>query len=441
LEACRHRRRHRRPAPKGGVIIKKEDAKYPVQVSDDSSGSESDDSYLEHSNSDSDGDDQGNQISMNPLRIDITKEFPLPQALVARMLVDHLVDFAGWTKGDEQEVYDKEKDISILQFVERQQSLTHMDPEMMQPDFAQDDRLPRDIRTWQKGNRRYYDGEDLWKEKLSKPFQHLPEKPWIRRYSGIIEELLTGTRVGSEPKNLKVGKDVDISRQPDKQHIAEGQVVLDIDSVLAILPGLDAFNSTVNVCLTPAPYKNLHANIHLTYKRIPIHYIPHIYVGSSGIDPKYDIFILLPDLYNREVKRTKGNLHNHVSDAVHKVFLEKCFLPAVSKILGPNEAQSWKLSYDVIQANSTAAAKEGNKYSRGFSRLRRQEIRCDLDKKHLAAIWAECHKEMVRQHKDFNQPFHDYKIFINAKGYKHSLCAADFPELMQVYKAEVSCLI
>jgi len=359
---------------------------------------------------------------------------PMPQTLVAHVIVDHLVDFAGWSSEDDHEEYDEEKDISLLQFVERQQYLTHENPEMMQPDFAQDDRLPPDSRTWKKGERRYYNGEDFWKEKLSEPLDHMQEKSW-KHQSATIEQLFTG---GPQPKHLKVGKDVDISQHSNKQHIAKGAVTLDIDNILAILPGLEAFNSTINVCLTQAPYKNLTGNVHLAHKGIPIHHIPHIYIGSTGTDPKYEIYVLFPDLYNRDLKCTKGNLHNHVPDNVHKVFMEECFLPAVENILGPNEAQSWKLRHEVIQANSTAAAKEGNKYRQASGKSSRQEIRCDLDKKHLPAIWNRCHQEMARQFKDFSEPFHDYKIFINAKSYKHRLKATCFSELMQVYKEEVS---
>jgi len=364
----------------------------------------------------------------NISQMNIDNQDMTPLERVARMLVDHLTEFKGCNPAEHVKEYDS-NDLSMSEFIEKRFQIFNRVPELFEPDFAMTNRLPKEAREHPS------DVEDQWRKHLGDPIGHMSVQKWDQNWQHF-QDLFTGDHDGL--KQLAIGKDCDISHsnEEDLQRISRGKVMIDIDSILAMFTDLSVINSVLKISIVSNPAKNLSSNIHLAHRGKPLHHIPHFFLGSFGHDPRYDLYMMLPTLHNPKLKRGKGKLHNHVPENVRAEFMQKCFLPAVRKVLNANEAQSWVLNYNVAEANMTASSKEGNRFQ---SKAVLQEVQSDLDAKYIGAIWKVCKKQLDREmRKDgLLKAFRDFQFFITAKKYKHRMMADSFCGLMKVYKEKV----
>ena len=351
------------------------------------------------------------------------------------MLVDHFIKPDTCDPRVHSHQYN-DNDISMSQFIDHRHYLAFKAPDIAKPDFALDERLPDEAKIGVDENGDFESTGDTWKKHIKDPLSHLTPKQWNQQWE-VMQELFTGGE--TEPK-LEVGmEDISTSESYVKRNIAAGTVTIDIDSILALFTDLSTIASTINICVTSNPNKNLKTGIHLSHKGAPLHHIPHFYFGSFGHDPTYDIFVFLPQLYDSDLKRTKFNLRNHVPEDVRSEFMNKCLFPAVQEVLSPNESQGWDFLYEVVNAKSTASAKEGNKYKVPEFKVFHQEIRSDLDKRHIRQMWNICDRKLAHEVQKGStlKAFRGYQFLVNAKGYKYRLKANEFPELMKIYKNQV----
>jgi hypothetical protein len=100
----------------------------------------------------------------------------------------------------------------------------------------------------------------------------------------------------------------------------------------------------------------------LIHNGAPLHWIPHFHIGQFGHDPMFDLFIFLPSLYNKDLKRRKNNLFNHVDERLRAGFMDQCLLPAIREVMKPNESQSWDFAYVLSSAKSQAIGLEGHRH-------------------------------------------------------------------------------
>jgi len=238
---------------------------------------------------------------------------------------------------------------------------------------------------------------------------------------------------------LEVGKGDMMFTNSRRREKARGEVTLDIDSILALFTDLSVINTMLSISIVANPMKNLKRSVHLIHNGIPLHWIPHFHLGQFGHDPMFDLFVFLPGLYNKEVKRRKNNLFNHVDEKLRAEFLNECLLPAIREVVSPNESQSWDFAYVVSQAKSQAVGLEGNRYKHTKESFN-QQIKFDLDGDHIAAVWAKCNLRLRRaiRGNGMLKVFKGFQFFINCKGYKHRTHTRGFSELMNVYKEKVS---
>jgi len=350
-----------------------------------------------------------------------------PLERVARMLVDHLTEFKGCNPEDHIKEYDSD-DLNMLEFNKKRFQIFERVQEIFEPDFALPARLPNKTRG------RTSHAEE-WRNHSSDPLGHMSVEKWDQNWRHF-QNLFTGDHDGL--KKLEIGKDYDISHSESEnlRRISRGNVTVDIDSVLAMFTDLSVIKSILKVSIVSNPARNLSSNIHLAHRGKPLHHIPHFFFGSFGHDPRYDLYVMLPALHNPKLKRGKGKLHNHVPEEVRAEFMQKCFLPAVQKVLNANEAQSWVLDYDVAEANMTASSKEGNRSNRSQSKAVLQEVQSDLDAEHIGKVWNVCKKKLDREMKREGplKAFRDFQFFIMAKKYKHRLMTDSFCGLMEIYK-------
>ena len=186
-----------------------------------------------------------------------------------------------------------------------------------------------------------------------------------------------------EPKHLAIDKsDIIFARDAYKRNMAKSQVTFDIDNVMAIFTNLSVINAVIGISIVSNPIRNLKESVHLAHQGAPLHHIPHFHLDHFGHDSKFDLYVMLPALYDKKRKRERGNLHNHVSKEIRVEFMNTCFLPAIEEVIDNNDDQSWDLRYDMSKIKSTAAARESNMYHKKSSEFH-QEISKNLDLKYI----------------------------------------------------------
>ena len=360
------------------------------------------------------------------------------QERVAKMLVNHLIDFKGCKRhtaviGD---------DITGMQeFVNDRHKLLDEIPQFTDPDFAQPNRLPGPARLPDDVDDEV---EDEWRKFSEDPLWHMTPEEWKECHQ-TVGRIFTGGDSSDDEDGVKldrylmVGKgDVMFANSRRRREKARGEVSLDIDSILALFTDLSVINTVIAVSIVANPMKNLKKSVHLIHNGVPLHWIPHFHVGQFGHDPMFDLFMFLPALYNKELKRRKNNLFNHVDEKLRAEFMDKCLLPAIREVVTPNESQSWDFTYVVSLAKSQVIEMEGNQYQHqkeGF----RQQMKFDLDGDDIMTVWNKCDVRLRRAIRGNGRlkAFKGFQFFINSKGYKHRTHTKGFSELMRVYKEKV----
>lgn len=355
--------------------------------------------------------------------------------IVAKTLVDHWLEFKGCDSQQHEIEHDDQVDMSMSQFIESRNDICEKFPEIGLPDFAEANRLPKEARDISDNEDHY---EDEWEKHLKDPLNHVSEQKWRKSWR-YVQALFTGE---GHPKNLQLGFKDDIASSIDKHYrrIAQGEATLDIDSILALFTDLSTIKTSMKISIVSNPMKNLQHSVHLSHCGVSLHHIPHFYLGTFGHDPSYDLFIMLPALHNKKVKRTKRNLYNHVSEKIRRSFMMKCFLPAAERVIKSGPSQGWDYNYDVAKAKSTAAAREGNSHDDAKAQGLFSQNLIDLDSSQIDEVWKICLRNLQREmKKDENiAAFDGFQFFINAKGFKHRTSVDEFEDLMKIYKSRVS---
>lgn len=357
---------------------------------------------------------------------------------VAKMLIDHWIDFKGCKR---HKPIVGNNIMGMKEFASERHKLLQRIPEFADPDFAQIDRLPEEARL--SGDR---DEEivDEWRKLSENPLQHMTTYEWKECHE-MIGRVLTGGDDSDDEDGIKLNRYLEIGKDDmifadsrRRREMAQGEATLDADSVLALFTDLSVINMKIAVSIIANPMKNLKKSVHLDHNGAPLHLIPHFHLGHFGHDIKFDLFIFLPALYNKNLKRRKNNLFNHVSEELRAEFMDKCLLPAIKDVLTPQERQSWDFNYMLAQAKCLSVVLEGVQYKGDRDRVR-QYTTFDLDSKDIGAVWNICNNRLRRAIREDGKlkAFKGFQFFINSKGHKHLTYTTGFPELMRVYKEKV----
>src|SRR5947207_5875332 len=311
------------------------------------------------------------------------------------MLVDHLIDFKGCSHHPQ---VIGEHVTGLKEFIDNRIALLEQIPEFADPDFAQSHRLPESAQALDDSDDAV---EDEWRKFDREPLSHMTIDEW-KNCHDIISEIFTGEDNGDDEdmvqfnRYLEVGKgDAMFANSRAKRELAQGEVTLDIDSTLALFTDLSLIKTVIKISIVANPMRNLKTSVHLLHNSIPLHWIPHYHLGCFGHDPNFDLFIFLPALYNKAIKRRKNNLRNHVPEHLREQFMDKCLLPAIKEVVTPNESQSWVFNYAAAKAKSLAVGLEGTIYKSQKDRLT-QQVTFDLDADYIAAVWNICHHRLRR---------------------------------------------
>jgi len=343
--------------------------------------------------------------------------------------------------------------LSMQEFIDRRNDLLQKICEFSDPDFAQPSLLPVNARL--SGDCK--EMQDQWEELCRKPLKGMTEEEWNGAYP-TIQQVFTGpyssgghTIVEDDDasdsdclsneltKALEIGKGDMMSDDCEmKRRRAQGMLRLDIDSVLALFTDLSVIKSVLSISIVPLPTKNLQSDVHIIHNGVPLHWIPHFHFGRFGHDPTFDLFIFLPAIYNKRLRRGKNNLFNHVTEDIIAEFMNKCFLPAIKEVLNDGEAQEWDFDYELTKVKSNAVGLEGHIHSSERDRFR-QQLHFNLDGDHIAPVWNICQgrlsKAMSRNH--LLKAFKGFQFFIDAKNFKYRSGTCELPGLTQAYETKV----
>ena len=374
-----------------------------------------------------------------------------PTEKVAKLLVEQWLHFKGCD--EHASVQNDAAGLSMQEFIDRRNDLLQKICEFSDPDFAQPSLLPINARL--KGDPK--DVEDQWEVLSRKPLTAMTEEQWSGAYPTIQQvfigpyTVVDNTRFEDDDeahsdslsdrmtKTLEIGKgDMMFDDCEMRRRQAQGMLRLDIDSILALFTDLSIIKSVLSISIVPLPTKNLQSDVHIIHNGVPLHWIPHFHLGRFGHDPTFDLFIVLPALYNKRFRRRKNNLFNHVTEDIIAEFMNKCFLPAVKEILTEAEAQEWDFDYELSKAKSNAVGLEGHIHSSERDRFR-QHLHFNLDGDHVAPVWKICQgrlsKAMSRNH--LLKAFRGFQFFIDAKNFKYRSGNHELPGLIRVYETKV----
>jgi hypothetical protein len=354
------------------------------------------------------------------------------------MLVDHLINPKGCTH---HTPVDGEMITGMHEFIYDRRELLEKIPQFADPDFAQPERLPVSARLpADQGD----EIQDEWKKLSRNPLWHMTPDEWDGCYETVGQMFTGGDDSDVEDgerihRYLEIGKDdVMFADSRRKKKMARGETTLDIDSVLALFTDLSMVNTKIVLSIVANPNKNLRQSVHISHRGVPLHWIPHFHLGRFGDDLQFDLFIFLPALYNKDRKRRKNNLFNHITEEVRAEFMNQCLLPAIGDVVDPNESQSWDFDYALSQAKSIAGSVEGIPYKRQGDHFRGGRT-YDIDAKDIPAVWNNCDLRLRRAMRGNVRlrAFRGFQFFINSKGHKHRTHTHGFSQLMNVYKEKV----
>jgi hypothetical protein len=317
-----------------------------------------------------------------------------PVEAVAKMIVDHLIDFKGCERHDRSQEYgiNDVGPLGLKDFIRQRDRIWSSSPSFIPPDFADATFLPSGARLESEDS----DLEDSWETGNvgDTPLFRTSPNDWKECHENVGLLLTGGTDSDDDGNGIRLNRYLNMGKgdklsAPSTRQMAQGVVTFDLDSALAVFSDLSAIHAMILISIDANPMKNLKYSVHVYHRGVPLHLIPHFHFGQFGHDPQFNLFVLLPALYQPDAKHTRDNLHNHVAEVVRKKFMDDCLLPAIRSVITDNEGQDWDFNYATSKAKAMAARQEGSVYRdkrTGF----KQEIRYELGAEHIPAVWARC---------------------------------------------------
>jgi hypothetical protein len=349
-----------------------------------------------------------------------------PQEIIAELLVDHFIHFRGC---DHHEPIDRDE-YGITAFITERQEM-----EVPSPDFAEDERLPREARAgdWEGPDM----GRRMMKDRLSSTTS---SEEWI----DLADELrrsFTGKDEGGEIKHFRMASgDLVHHHREQVRKMARGRLTVDIDSVLSLFTDLSKINCTIDIAMVWNPWRNLESSVHIAHRGIPLHRIPHFFLGRFGRDLNFDLYMFVPKAYDKNAKVRGGVIPNRVREETIAAFMDECFLKAVFECIPDAQSNRWPSRYEIQKAKAMAAGIEGRLYRKSRS-VRHMELSVPLVAKFIPAVWKRCQDHLKREIDRSNAKLtvlEGFQLFINSKGTKDRLFMNSIPEVMSMYKDKVS---
>jgi hypothetical protein len=255
-----------------------------------------------------------------------------------------------------------------------------------------------------------------------------------------LQELFTGEDETDKVKDfsMRTGDLLHLRNQRIRE-MAAGKVTVDIDSVLSLFTDLSMINCTIDVAVVWSPWRNLQSSVHIAYKGIALHRIPHFFLGRFGRELIFDLYIFAPKAYDRDAKIRNGVIPNLLQEETIAEFMDKWFLKAAHECIPAAQANRWPSTYEIQKAKSTAAGIEGRMYRRPRF-TKHMELTVPLLPEFIPRVWKKCEWYLRREIRGSNPKLvilDTFQLFINSKGTKDRLFTDSIPRVLVLYKDKV----
>jgi hypothetical protein len=102
---------------------------------------------------------------------------------------------------------------------------------------------------------------------------------------------------------LKIGKDDMIfMNSMRKREMIWGEMIMNMNNILKLFMNLLVINMKIMISIMINPMKNLKKNNHIIHDKTSLHLISHFHFNHFKYNIKFDLFIFLSILYNKNMK-------------------------------------------------------------------------------------------------------------------------------------------
>jgi hypothetical protein len=317
----------------------------------------------------------------------------------------------------------------MSRFVEERQRYN-----LPKPDFTREEYLPLEARA-EKDLRI----PDVYKKMTNSPFSHSSSMEWIE-LGDSFKRSLSGLDDKESVRQFHMGTG-DMMKHTHKRirDIAQGKLTVDIDSVLLLFTDLSFVRCTIDISMVWNPWKNLSSSVHITHRGIPLHRIPHFFLGRFGQDLNFDLYLFAPAVYDKDKKRKREKLPNQLSETVMASFMNCCLLKAVHECLPATHANQWPTRYEIQKVKSTAPAMEGRLYDRR-RQTRHMDLTVPLIEQYISPVWEKCFDYLMQEIGQSKSPLsvlEGFQLFACSKNTKDRFFGENISDLMSLFRVKV----
>jgi len=343
----------------------------------------------------------------------------------ARFLADQFIGF----KGCEKHARMGQNAYGMSRFTEERVGY-----DLPKPDFAQEEYLPFEAR-----NEKDPRTPNGCKKMRNGPFSHSSPTEWTHS-ADSFKRSLCGLNHQGDIRSFHMGAE-DMTKHSQKpiRDLAHGKLTVDIDSALLLFTDLSLIQCTIDISMVWSPWKNLSSSVHITHHGVPLHRIPHLFLGRFGHDLDFDLYLFAPAAYNKGGKRKREKPANRLSETVMASFMNCCLLKAVHDCIPATHANQWPTRYEIQNAKSTAPAMEGRLYDRR-GHTRHMNLTVPLVEQYIAPVWDKCLEYLMREIRQPKSPLSvldGFQLFACSKNTKDRFFGENISDAMSLFKVKV----
>ncbi|RPB00245.1 hypothetical protein L873DRAFT_839454 [Choiromyces venosus 120613-1] len=184
---------------------------------------------------------------------------------------------------------------------------------------------------------------------------------------------------------------------PTQDHSSTSTTTYDIDSFIAKVKCLSVAKKGLRVQFSPSCLRNISTDVHLYSKieerllsgnikicQVPLHHIPHFYLGHLASSLHLPLYVFLPALWNSNL-----NKNSYISNHHLQQWMDIGFIPAILKHYPPDILQHLPLSFNAASMNIFARGRELGIQDARFESGKRQELHYFLSGRYLQNVWQD----------------------------------------------------
>ena len=212
----------------------------------------------------------------------------------------------------------------------------------------------------------------------------------------------------------------------------------DIDSFIAKVKCLSVASKGLRVQFSPSCLKNITSDLHLFSKieeklpsgkvhinQVPLHQIPHFYLGHLASSLHLPIYVFLPGLWSKNITK-----NSYISNLHLQQWMDIGFIPAIFQHCPSDVLQHLPVSFSSASMNIFARGRECGIQDTRLQSGKRHELHYFLSGKYLKSIW----QDMIKFSKRAGYThFQDMFLLVDAKDLKLQLKSSSIDECWELF--------